>query len=132
MKSCRILFPLLLISALGLLMAGCSDNPTEEEIPVVLTGSLAETTIPFAGSVTVTYELTGNVETLSIMAQIFEPDGDIDSVEFPAEVSTRSIGPLTESGEYSLILRAFTIEGQLQASSPALTFTVQEEERGEK
>lgn len=117
---------LLLIGACvtGLLVAGCSDNPTEEEVPVALTASLAETTIAYGGSVAISYELSGSVVTQWVMAQFVEPDGDVSAAGFQDGSATRYIGPLFESGEYSIFVRALTTEDEELSSSPPMLFTV--------
>ncbi len=124
MKFHRVLFPLLVVFAIALLVAGCSDNPTEERVPVAFTASLAETTIAYGDSVAITYDLTGDVETQWVMARLVMPSGDVVAALFPEESKTRYIGPLFESGEYSIFARALTTEGEELSTSPPMLFTV--------
>lgn len=121
----RLLTPSIGILALGILVAGCSDSPTE--VPVALSASLAETTIAYGGSVAITYELTGNVETRWIMAQFVEPGGGVSVAAFQDGSRTRSIGPLYESGEYSIFVRVLTIDDEELSTSPPMVFTVLDE-----
>lgn len=124
----RLPIPLIGVFALGLLVAGCSDSsPTEEDVPVELTASLAEATIAYGDSVAVSYELTGSVETQWVMAQFIEPDGDVSVAGFQDGSKTRYIGPLYESGEYSIFVRALTIADEELSTSPPMVFTVLDE-----
>lgn len=123
----RVSLSLIGVFVLGLLAAGCSDNPTDEEVPVALTASLAGATIAYGDSVAITYELTGNVETQWVMAQFVEPDGDVSVAGFQDGSKTRYIGPLFESGEYSIFVRALTTADEELSTSPPMVFTVLDE-----
>ncbi len=123
----RLLIPLIGILALGMLVAGCSDSPTAKEVPVALSASLAETTIAYGGSVAVTYELTGSVETQWVMAQFVEPGGGVSVAAFQDGSRIRYIGPLYESGEYSIFVRALLIDDEELRTSPPMVFTVLDE-----
>lgn len=112
---------------IGLLVAACSDDPTETEVPVELTASLTETTIAYGDSVSITYELTGNVETQWVMAQFVEPGGDVAVAGFQDGSRTRYIGPLFESGEYSIFVRALTTEDEELSTAPPMVFVVLEQ-----
>ncbi|MCP4145995.1 MAG: hypothetical protein GY752_12040 [bacterium] len=123
----RHILPVLGILCFGLVVVGCSNNPTIEEDPVVLSAWLAETTIVNGGSVAVSYELTGGVDTQWVMAQFVEPSGDVSVAGFQGEATIRHIGPLLQAGEYSIFVRALTEDDLELSTSPLMFFTVLEE-----
>ncbi len=126
MNQQRLLMLVIGILLLGLAVVGCSDNPTGEETLVELTAWLAESTIANGDSVTVSYELAGDVAPQWVIAQFVEPGGDVTVAGFQGEATTRYIGPLLQAGEYSIVVRALLEDDEELSTSPPMVFTVLE------